>query len=225
MMKKYSKIGAVFSIGSFLAGCGSTVPANSPTNTANTAQINANRMVNSSSTTNVNASIATKSFSKTMELHGIKFVVESPNLAAGNTVRITPSGLEVSNEVQTKSVSGEVYGAEISDLNVDQSPEVYIYTRETGNNNKTRLIAYSANKKKSLSEINIPAYDPSSKDLVGFKGGDEFAVVENSLVRRFPVYEGASADAKKTGKTRQIHYKLKPGEASWQLIVDKVTEF
>jgi len=87
------------------------------------------------------------------------------------------------------------------------------------------LIAYSANKKKSLSDINLPADDPKSKDLAGFNGGDEFAVVENSLVRRFSLYDGASSDAKKTGKTRQIQYKLKPGEASWQLVVDKVTEF
>ncbi len=131
----------------------------------------------------------------------------------------------MSNDVQTKSVSGEVYGAEVGDLNVDQSPEIYIYSRETGGNNKAGLIAYSANKKKSLSDINLPADDPKSKELIGFNGDDEFAVVENSLVRRFSVYDGATPDAKKTGKTRQIQYKLTPGEASWQLVVDRVTEY
>lgn len=201
------------------------------TNPANTSIQNAasnNSVVSNRSNSNSNSSIsapASKGFSKTLELHGIKFVVESENLVSGNTVKVTPAGLEISNEPQVKPVVGEVYGAEIGDLDIDQSPEVYIYTRETGGNKKAGLIAYSANKKKSLSEINFPADDPKSKDLIGFNGGDEFAVVENSLVRRFSVYDGTSAEAKKTGKTRQIQYKLKPGEAMWQLVVDKVTEF
>ncbi len=225
-MKRSSKIFVVVTLGTFLAGCGSTAPVNSGTNAANNAApVNANRTSNSSNTTNSNASVAASPFSKTLELHGIKFVVESPNSATGNTVKITPSGLEVSNDVQSKSVSGEVYGAEVGDLNVDQSPEIYIYSRETGGNKRASLIAYSANKKKSLSDINMPADDPKSKDLVGFNGGDEFAVVENSLVRRFALFEGIGSDAKKTGKTRQISYRLKQGEASWQLVVDKVTEF
>lgn len=225
-MKNCGKLLTILTLGSFLAGCGTTSPVNSGTNTAkNTLPVNTNSSVNSSNTTNTNLSVAAKPFSKTLELHGIKFVVESPNSATGNTLEITPSGLEVSNEVQSKSVIGEVYDAEVGDLNVDQSPEIYIFLRDLDGKKKTSLIAYSANKKKSLSEINLPADDPNSKVLVGFNGGDEFAVVENSLVRRFSVYDGASGEAKKTGKTRQIQYKLRAGEASWQLVVDKVTEF
>jgi len=225
-MKNYGKLIAILTIWSFLTGCGSTAPINSGTNTAKTTlPENTNGAANSSNTTGPNVSVAAKPFSKTLELHGIKFVVESPNSATGNTVKVMPSGLEVSNDVQSKLVNGEVYDAEIGDLNVDQSPEIYIYTRDNGGNKKAGLIAYSANNKKSLSDINLPADEPKSKELEGFNGGDEFAVVENSFVRRFPIFDGTSADAKKTGKTRQIQYKLKQGEASWQLVVDKVTEF
>lgn len=225
-MKYYAKVIVVLSLASVMAGCGSTAPVNSGTNAAkNAVPVNTNRAANSSNTTNSNASVAANPFSKTLELHGIKFIVESANSATGNKVKITPSGLEVSNDVQTKDVNGEVYDAEVGDLNVDQSPEIYVYTRETGGNKKAGLIAYSANKKKSLSDINLPVDDSKSKDLVGFNGGDEFAVVENSLVRRFSLYDGVAPDAKKTGKMRQIQYKLRQGEASWQLVVDKVTEF
>lgn len=224
-MKIYTSTAAFLSLGFFLAGCGSTAQVNSGTNAVNTIQANNSRTASSSNSTHSNTSIPANPFSKTLELHGVKFVVESPNSAASNTVKITPSGLEASNDVQTKDVRGEVYGAEVGDLNVDQSPEIYIYTRETSGNKKAGLVAYSANKKKSLSDINLPADDPKSKELIGFNGGDEFAIVENSLVRRFSVYDGTSADAKKTGKTRQIQYKLTQGEASWQLVVEKVTEF
>jgi hypothetical protein len=164
-------------------------------------------------------------FSKTVELHGIKFIVESPNSESGNKVTITPSGLQVTNEGVTKSIEGEVYGAEVGDLNVDQSPEVYVYVRERGGNKHASLVAYAANNRKSISEISFPADDPKSKNLAGFHGEDEFAVVESSLARRFPLFEGTGADVKKTGKMRQFQYKLKQGEAGWVLYAAKVIEF
>lgn len=117
-------------------------------------------------------------------MRGIKFKVESPNSETNNKVTVTPSGLSGSNEPVTSAVDGDVYEAEIADLNIDQSPEVYIYVRERGGKKRASLIGYSANSKKSLSEISVPAIDPTSKDAAGLNGEDEFAVVENTLVRR-----------------------------------------
>jgi hypothetical protein len=51
----------------------------------------------------------------------------------------------------------------------------------------------------------------------GYMGHDEFRVVENSLVRRFPVYRAQDTNAQPTGGTRQIQYQLKAGEAGWIL--------
>lgn len=48
-------------------------------------------------------------------------------------------------------------------------------------------------------------------------GHDEFQVVENSLVRRFPIYKDGDSNAKPSGKMRQLQYKLKAGEAGWLL--------
>lgn len=223
-MKKHSTLIGVLSlvaVTTLAAACG-PAPAVNNANATKDANVPAN--TNTANTANANNSPTSKAFSKTLELHGVKFVVESQITATGNTVKVTPSGLEI-NDVQTKSVNGEVYGAEIADLNIDQSPEVYIYSRESGPNGKATLTAFAANKKKSLSEISLAPDDSKSKEMVGFNGGDEFAVVESSLVRRFSIFEGSGADAKKSAKMRQIQYKLKPGEASWQLVVDKVSEF
>ncbi|WP_311132906.1 hypothetical protein [Pseudomonas fluorescens] len=60
---------------------------------------------------------------------------------------------------------------------------------------------------------------------VGYQGEDEFAVVENALVQRFPVYDSTDADAGRTGKIRQVQYTLKPGEAGWVLKAFGVTEY
>ncbi|MDF2377039.1 MAG: hypothetical protein P1U81_12405 [Verrucomicrobiales bacterium] len=45
------------------------------------------------------------------------------------------------------------------------------------------------------------------------------------LARRFPVYKEGDSNAKPSGGTRQIQYKLKAGEAGWILRIDKVTAY
>lgn len=163
---------------------------------------------------------ATTPFATTLELHGISFTVESPNLAEANTLKITPEGLKISNDVIEREADGLVFNAELGDINIDGSPEVYVFV---SNAKAQTLIAYSANNRKSMSEIHVP--DLTADQSQGHAGHDEFALVENTVVRRFPIYTVTGADTKPTGRMRQIEYKLKPGEASWQLVVDRITEF
>ena len=54
-------------------------------------------------------------------------------------------------------------------------------------------------------------------------GHDEFAVIENSFARRFPVYNEGDANCCPKGGIRQLQYKLVPGEATWQLKLVKST--
>ena len=53
----------------------------------------------------------------------------------------------------------------------------------------------------------------SKRDARGYQGHDAFAIVERYLVRRFPIYRKGDTNAKPTGGLRQIHYRLRPGEA------------
>ena len=87
------------------------------------------------------------------------------------------------------------------------------------------LVAYAANRRKSLSEIYLPplAEDPVASK--GYMGHDEFRVVESTLVRRFPVYREGDTNAQPTGGTRQVQYKLKAGEAGWILRPDRVVQY
>ena len=80
-------------------------------------------------------------------------------------------------------------------------------------------MALSANKKKSMSQIAVPELTP--KQAKGYRGGDEFALVENAIARRFTLHNGD----KPTDRMRQLQYKLRPGEASWVLKVNRATEF
>lgn len=155
-------------------------------------------------------------FDERASMHGISFRVRCPNTSGVNSVEIIPSGLLVDNTVIIDRVDGRVIRIEVADLDVDQSPEIYIYIRPSEESSRTRLLAYASNRRKSLSSIYLPDLDPAQLSKISLGIHDEMAVVENRLVRRFPI------DGK---KMRQIQYRLDKGESGWRLQVDRVIEF
>lgn len=164
-------------------------------------------------------------FDKKVTLYGITFHVSSANNGSINTLKIKPSGLKIDNSVIKKEIDGTVTGAEIADLNADGSPEIYVYINSAGSGSYGNVVAYSANNKKSLSEIYLPPLSDDKVNSKGYMGHDEFTVVETSFARRFPIYKKGDSNSKATGGTRQLQYKLVAGEASWQLKLVNSTEF
>jgi hypothetical protein len=49
--------------------------------------------------------------------------------------------------------------------------------------------------------------------------------MENTFVRRFPVYKKGDTNSSPSGGFRQFQYKLKPGEAAWQMKIDRVESY
>ena len=103
----------------------------------------------------------------------------------------------------------------------DGSPELYVYLKLPGDDARGQLLAWSANSNNSLSEIYLPEIPSEDPKMAGYRGHDEFAVVEVVLARRFPISE---PDAKQV-KIRQFQYKLVPGETGWILKLDRTVEF
>lgn len=164
-------------------------------------------------------------FDQRLELQGIAFRVSSPNSATGNSVTVTTTGLEIDNSPWESPADGDVVGAEVGDLDANGSPEIYVYVRSRDPDARGSLVGYAANNRKSLSAINLPSLSDNPAAAAGYRGHDEFALVEQSLARRFPLYSGDGDAASPTGKTRQLQYRLIAGEASWQLELVNSTEF
>lgn len=164
-------------------------------------------------------------FNRTLELQGIRFHVTCPNAGSLNTLTIVPSGLEIINEPIVKAIDGTVTGAEVADLNADGAPEIYVYVTSVGSGSYGSLVAYAANRRKSLSEIYLPPITSIPMVAEGYQGHDEFAMLEGRLGRRFPLYRGNDTNASPTGGMRQLQYRLVPGEAGWSLTVDRVVEY
>lgn len=160
-----------------------------------------------------------------LALQGVEFHVMSSGRSSINTLTIMPDGLEIDNAPIVREIDGTVRGLETADLNVDGSPELYVYVVSAGSGSYGSLVAYAANRRKSLSEIYLPPITDDRAASAGYMGHDEFAVVENRLVRRFPVYREQDTNANPTGGMRQLQYRLVAGEAGWLLEVDRIVDY
>lgn len=158
-----------------------------------------------------------RSFAEFFNLNNFSFAVDVLN----DTLTIEPIGLEIDTTTVSHALNDfRVVGAEIGDLNIDGFPEILVYIQST-DAKKGEVIGYSVNNGKSMSQISYSTDTSDVETFAGYNGGDEFAIVESTLVRRFPIYENGL----KTDRMRQIQYKLIDGEASRVLTIDKVLEF
>lgn len=164
-------------------------------------------------------------FCQSYTLQGISFQVSSANDSSLNQLTITPRGLERDNSPVEVEIDGTVSGAEIADLDTNGSPEIYVYVNGAGSGSYGSLVAYAVNNGKSISEVYLPPLSESTEAAAGYMGHDEFAVIENTLVRRFPLYVEGDIQSKPTGGTRQLQYKLEAGEAGWVLRLDKTVDY
>jgi hypothetical protein len=164
-------------------------------------------------------------FQKTLTLQNISFDISTTGEGSISELTIQPKGLEIDNQKTTLELVGQVTNAEIEDLNSDGFPEILIYTVSAGSGSYGSVIGYSVNKGKSLSQIYFPELSNNKEASIGYMGHDEFAIIETSLARKFPIYKTDDSNSNPTGGTRQIEYKLKDGEASRLFVIDKISEY
>ncbi|MGB0916380.1 MAG: PliI family lysozyme inhibitor of I-type lysozyme [Flavobacteriales bacterium] len=163
-------------------------------------------------------------FQKTLTLQDITFDVTTTGEGSIGELTIQPKGLEIDNQQVVLELDGQVINAEIEDLNSDGFPEILIYTTSAGSGGYGNVIGYSVNDGKSISQIYFPDIFENKEASSGYMGHDEFAIVETTLVRKFPVYKNDDTNNNPTGGTRQIEYKLNNGEASKLFVIDKISE-
>ena len=164
-------------------------------------------------------------FHQELSMQGITYTVSEINRGFISQLIVETSGLENDNTPFTHSIYGWVSGAEIEDLNSDGWPELLVYVRSSDGAVRTKVFAYSVNNGKSISQVHLPdiAFDKEASE--GFIGYDEFAVVETSLVQRFPLFRWTGSDYVPGGKIRQIQYQLREGEALRQFVRVKISEY
>ncbi len=164
-------------------------------------------------------------FNKSLSLQSITFYIHASEQGSMNILIIQPSGLEIDNCMVAHIIDGKVTDAEIEDLNSDGSPEVLVYITSAGSGSYGSVIGYSVNNRKSMSQIYFPPISDNPEISEGYMGHDEFAIIETTFARRFPIYKEGDTNSNPSGGFRQVQYKLVDGEASRVFKLDKVVEF
>lgn len=104
----------------------------------------------------------------------------------------------------------------MADLDNNGFDELYIFTTAAGSGSYGKVHGYASLKDKSLGMVNMP--ELTEKDMArggnfeGYEGHDEFDIINNELIRTFPLKSDK-------GKKITITYKMVPGEAMYQLVV------
>lgn len=155
----------------------------------------------------------------------LSFELQATADSSVNQLRLKTAGLSNDQSELNAELDGVAYRAEVADLDSNGWPEVYVYVASAGSGSYGSLVALAVNNGKSATPIYLPPLEQSPQATEGYMGHDSFAVVENRLVRRFPVYREGDTNAEPSGGTRQLQYRLEAGEAGWLLVVDRVVEY
>jgi hypothetical protein len=162
-------------------------------------------------------------FTTTLSLQGISFQVQSSGEGSQQQLTITTTGARPPIKPIHQMVNGQVVGAEVADLNSNGLPEIYVFVQGAGSGSYGEVVGYAVMKGAELSPITLP--ELTGANAQGYRGHDQFQVVESCLARRFPIYKAGDSNAKATGGLRQICYKLKAGEAGFILQPTSVLKF
>ncbi len=127
-----------------------------------------------------------------------------------NVLNVRPVGFKAEVREVNLELKGRVSGAEIDDLNNDGFPDLVIYILDASN--KTVIFSISSKENEMLEPIFFPDITNDMVMSKGYRGGDEYKLVEGVLFRKFPIYEADTAIHEPTKKVRQIMYRVIKGD-------------
>lgn len=132
-----------------------------------------------------------------------------------NTLTIRPIGFKSEAREASLEIKARVLSAEIDDLNNDGFPEVIIFIMDPKGNKS--LFCISSKENERMDPIFFPDITDDMRLSKGYRGQDEFKLVEGILFRKFPIFDTDTAIKQPTNKVRQILYRVIPGEqGSWK---------
>jgi hypothetical protein len=127
-----------------------------------------------------------------------------------NVLSIKPIGFKSESREVAVDIKAIVTSSEIDDLNQDGFPDLIIYIIES--TGKTNLFCVSSRENESLQPIYFPDITNDSQLSKGYRGQDEYKLVEGILFRKFPIYDADTTIKIPTKKARQIMYRVMVGD-------------
>jgi hypothetical protein len=130
-----------------------------------------------------------------------------------NTLSIKPLGFKSEAREVNLALKGKVVSSEIDDLNNDGFPDLVVYIMDKLD--KINVFSITSKNNERIELIYFPDITNDMQLSKGYRGNDEFKLVEGILFRKFPIYELDTNIKTPSNKVRQIMYRVVPGEEGY----------
>ena len=141
-----------------------------------------------------------------------------------NELRIRPVGFENTARDLAFYIKGRVVKAEIDDLNNDNYPDLVVYIFSGSNAEFGTVYVFASEENKSISPFGLPDAMLDGKLKIGYKGYDQFTLIQGRLLREYPIYKDGDAKGKPTGGKRIVQYSVVPGGGGYQFKVQNTSD-
>jgi hypothetical protein len=132
-----------------------------------------------------------------------------------NTLNIRPIGFKSETREASLELRGRVVSTEIDDLNNDGFPDIIIFVMDA--KDKLSLFSVGSRDNERIEPIYFPDITNDMQLSKGYRGQDEYKLVEGVLFRKFPIFESDTTIKTPTNKVRQIMYRVMTGDqGSWR---------
>lgn len=130
-----------------------------------------------------------------------------------NQLSIRPIGFESpANETMNFPVRGRISKVMVDDLNSDGVADLILFIYSDSAAIHGTVLAFVSEGNTSIVAAGLPDVALDGKLNAGYKGHDQFMMLEGTLLQKFPVYRPEDKDSP-TGGNRVVQYQLTKGES------------
>ena len=141
-----------------------------------------------------------------------------------NVLNIRPIGFKAETREASIPLKARVFRAEIDDLNNDGFPDLIIFIEDAAG--KKSIFPIHSQDNERIAPIYFPDILDDMESRKGYRGKDEYTLVEGILFRKFPVYPADTTVKEPTNKIRQLMYRVIKGERdSWKFKMFRQFDF
>ena len=130
-----------------------------------------------------------------------------------NPLSIKPVGFESGARDVSFTLKGRVASAQVDDLNRDGYPDLVLIIYSDSNASSGTVYGFISEANKEIIPCVLPDASMNPRISTGYKGHDQFSLMEGTLLQRFPIYNKDDNKDKPTGGNRVVLYQLAKGES------------
>ncbi|RLD22463.1 MAG: hypothetical protein DRI69_01085 [Bacteroidetes bacterium] len=150
-------------------------------------------------------------------------VIEKKRSGSLSRITIQGTGFPNSQEIFTLRDVDPFEAGLKGDLDNDGFEEIYLITRAVGSGSYAGIYGYASYNDLSYGPIYLAEPTENDPNFRGYMGHDRISIIDNRLVREFPVFNMGDTNNAPSGGYRIIKYTLEKGEASFALKIESVT--